>query len=58
MVDFTPWITPLYASLFKGPYQVGGVLVYAADKDACHVCRRISLEFFYGLKGVHNAEEV
>jgi len=58
VVDFTPWATPLYASLFRGPFLVGGVLVFSADEDACRVCRRVSLEVFYGLKGVPNAEEV
>lgn len=55
--EFTPWVTPLHAVLYRGPFPVGGVLVYGPDEDACRVGREVSLRFFFGLTGVRDTRE-
>lgn len=58
--EFMPWVTPLLARLFDGPFPVGGVLVYGPDEQACRAGRAVALEYFYGLSGireVNRAEE-
>lgn len=52
--EFTPWVTPLLARLYGGPFPVGGVLVFGPDVESCRVGREVSLRFFYGLEGVRD----
>lgn len=50
--EFVPWVTPLHASLYKGPFRVGVFVVFGPDVSACRLGRRVALRCFYGLEGV------
>jgi len=56
MAEFVPWVMPLFAGLYRGPFMVGGVLVFGPDEDACRVGRTVALERFYGLTDVEIRE--
>lgn len=53
---FTPWVTPLLARLYEGPFPVGGVMVFGPSEEACRVGRSVALEVFYGLEDVREGK--